>query len=59
MASFPQFSEEYVCEEMPGAQGWAYYSWAVQNRAVMFGSSLEMASTGYVGAEIKRLKNLK
>lgn len=58
MATF-HWSEEHVCEEISGAVGWAYYSWAIQNRAVMFGSSLEMSSTGYVGAEVKRLKALK
>ncbi len=51
------WSEQHVCEEITGAQGWAYYTWAVENRAILFGSEIQRASLGYVAQEIKRLKN--
>ncbi len=52
-------TEEHWCEEVIGAQSWAYYVWSVENRANFFGASVERSSKGYVGAEIERLKNDK
>jgi hypothetical protein len=51
------WSEEYIRKRLPGARGWAYYFWAVQNEATMFGNGLDV-SGGYVSQEIKRLKQI-
>lgn len=58
MATF-HWSEEHVSEVINGAQGWVYYSWAVLNRATVFGTGLEMSSPGYIAKERERLKSIK
>lgn len=51
MATF-RWSEEYVCEEQSGAKMWAYYNWALENRATVFGSVIERVTPGYVAREL-------
>lgn len=55
MSTF-HWSEAYTCEELSGSQGWAYYSWAIENRATVWGSNIERVGKGYVGQEVQRLK---
>lgn len=50
------WSAEHVRKRITGAQGWAYYFWAMQNEATMFGGSLELVN-GYVAQEIQLIKN--
>ncbi len=57
MATF-FWSEQHVCEEMVGAQGWAYFGWAKMNRITFFGGSMEMTG-GYVAQEISKLRKIK
>ncbi len=58
MATFG-WSEDYVCEEISGAKGWAFYVWAVENRASMAGGDFQRSTPGYVAQQIKRLKAKK
>lgn len=48
------FTAEYVRKRLPGAQGWVYYYWALENEASVFGTGLERKSDGYVKQEMKR-----
>lgn len=50
MATF-KWGEDYVCEELIGAKAWAYWCWAKENQANMFGSMYERSTDGYVAAE--------
>lgn len=59
MSTFPRWDEDFVCEEMGGAKAWAYWCWATENRATIFGSMVERASKGYIGQELERLKKVK
>jgi hypothetical protein len=34
MATFSQFSREYVLDELPMAEGWVYFVWAMDNDPV-------------------------
>lgn len=54
MATFG-WSADYVRKGIPGAQGWVYYNWAVQNEATVWGTGREQKSDGYVRQETKRI----
>jgi len=50
------WTPDYIRKRITGAQGWAYYFWAIQNEASMFSGGLEL-DKGYVAQEIERLKH--
>jgi hypothetical protein len=49
------WSIEKVRTGMTGAEGWAWYAWAMENEATMFGASYKRTTDGYVKQETKRL----
>ena len=46
------WTPEYVRWELNAAEGWAYYNWARQNRASVWGSDEKTTSPGYLKQEI-------
>lgn len=59
LKTYPQFSLEFVRKRLTTAQGWAYYAWAVQNEASVWGGGLDFKSAGYVRQERERLEREK
>lgn len=59
MKAFPGWTADFIRKRLPGAQGWAYHAWAVENEASLFGASLERRGDGYVQQEAKRLAGKK
>lgn len=49
------WTPDYIRKGITGAQGWAYFAWALENEMSMFGSSVERKSDGYIKQEIKWL----
>jgi hypothetical protein len=43
------------CRSMPGAAGWVWYYWALENDATMFGKLVERKGKGYIGMEADRI----
>jgi hypothetical protein len=50
------WSEHKVRNEITSAQGWLWYSWAMENRMTTFGAMFERTSPGYIQQEAKRKK---
>ena len=51
LRAFPQFTRAYVMDELPMLEGWALWSWAIENDT---GLVLKRKCRGYVGQEIDR-----
>ena len=51
------WTPDQIRKRIPGAQGWAYYNWARENEASVWGSNLERKSPGYVKQEYERILN--
>jgi len=49
------WSYQHVRLELPGAQGWVWYAWAMQSEQGGFGPAYKAISDGYVRQEVKRL----
>ena len=54
LMSFYGWSERYVLYGISGAKSWAYFAYAVENEARMFGSAIVRTTDAYVAKEIKR-----
>lgn len=50
------WSPDFVRRRLIGAQGWAYYNWALENEATVWGNGVERTTDGYIAQEIKRIK---
>lgn len=51
MATFPQYTLEHWRSGVTGAEGWVWYSWALEHRATVWGTGVKYASPGYVRQE--------
>lgn len=51
------WTPEYVRSGITGAQGWAYYFWALENEMTIWGAAHERRGDGYVAQERKRIAN--
>ena len=59
LKSYPSFTLDFVRKRLPSGQGWAYYAWAVENEASVWGGGVEKKSAGYVKQERQRLEKLR
>lgn len=55
MRYYPQFSQEYVENELPMIQGWAFLADAMEHDGWLAFAGLERVSKGYVAVEIEKL----
>lgn len=55
MAGYPQFSEEFVWDDLSMDRGWAYYAWKVENDGWLQFSGVKRKGKGYVGMEVDSL----
>ena len=49
------WSEDHCRKRLPGARGWVWYYWALENDANMFGKSVERLGKGYIAQETDKL----
>lgn len=56
LRTFPQFTLDYVRKRLTSAQGWAYYAWAREHEALVFGERLKRKSKGYIAKEAERIR---
>lgn len=52
------WSFDHVRKGMTGAQGWVWYSWALENEATAFGNCYKRTTDGYIRQETKRLMEM-
>lgn len=57
MRAYPWMTERYVRTGLPGARGWCYYYWAVENEATVLGVNWVRKGKGYVAQERERILN--
>lgn len=48
------WTEEYVAEELDGAQGWVWYNWVREHDVGIWGASEERKGKGYIQQEAER-----
>ena len=53
------WTPDYVRKGITGAQGWAYYSWAIAQESAKWMQSPAEPANGYVAQEIERQKNVR
>ena len=51
------WTPDYIRKRITGAQGWAYYAWAVANESARWMQAPQEPNRGYVWQEIERLKH--
>ena len=54
------WTQDYVRKGLTGAQGWAFYNWALESEsrnAGVWGAVLDRKSPGYVKQEMQRMLN--
>lgn len=60
MKTFPQLTLDIIRKGITGAEGWAYYNWAVEDDAGFWGAKFERKTDSPVKQEYKkRLKRLR
>ena len=59
LMSFYGWSERYTLYQITGAKSWAYFAYAVENEARMFGGGVVRTTDAYVAQEIKLKLNKK
>lgn len=57
MASYPQFTKDYILYELPMIDGWILWSYSMFNDPVHKFSGIEMENGGYLGIESDILLN--
>ena len=53
--SYPQFSHDYVWDELPMDIGWVYYGWAFLNDPMNRFAGVKIVGKGYIAQEVERL----
>jgi len=53
--TYPSFSLDFVWDELPMAQGWAYYAWSIEADGWLNFSGIKRASAGYLKQESDKL----
>lgn len=49
------WSKDYCLDEIDGAESWAWYNFAVENEAQIWGTGVKIKGDGYIARERKRL----
>ncbi len=49
------WSEQKVRTGITSAQGWVWYSWALENEMTMFGAAYELKTPGYIKQEADKI----
>lgn len=50
------WTPDFIRKRIPGAQGWAYYYWALEREASFWGGGPERKGKGYVQQQVERLR---
>ena len=56
LATYPQFTEDYVLDELDGAKGWLMYNWAINHHAAAAGVEMVIVGKGYIQQEKLRIE---
>jgi hypothetical protein len=51
------WTPDFVRKRITGAEGWAYYFWALEREDTLFGEGPKRKSKGYIQQEMERLKH--
>ena len=52
MEAYHSMTPDYIRWELNGAEGWAYYNWARQNKASVWGTGERLTTPGYMRQQI-------
>ena len=55
LKTYPSFNREFVWDELPMIEGWAYFSWAYENDAMNQLGGVSRTSPSYIKQESEKL----
>lgn len=58
MKSYPSFTYQFVMDELPMDQGWAFYNWAIENDGWLQFGGLKRGGKGYIAQQADRLMEM-